>query len=63
MQFAIPVYDSLQLGCMVHGGGEGSNGEHFSAIEGPGPGSVCVCGWGGDVEIFHCHRGYVERFH
>ena len=23
-----------------------------------------VCGGGGrDVEVFHCHRGYVERFH
>ena len=24
---------------------------------------VSVCVGGGDVEIFHCHRGYVERFH
>ena len=37
------------------GWGEGSNGKHFSAIEGPGPGSVCVWG-GGDVELFHCHK-------
>ena len=29
-----------------------------------GPGSVCAWGGGGgDVEIFHCHRVYVERFH
>ena len=49
MQFEIPVYDNLQLGCMVHGGGgEGSNGKHFSTIEGSGPG-VCVHGRGGEM--------------
>ena len=63
MHFAIPEYDSFQLGCMVHGGGvEGSNGKHLSAIRRRS--GECVCGGGGgDVEIFYCHRGYVERFH
>ena len=60
LQYQYMIVCNWGAWCM--GVGEGSNGEHFSAIEGPGPGSVCV--WvGGDVEIFHCHRGYVERFH
>ena len=48
LQYQYMIVCNWGAWCM--GVGEGSNGEHFSAIEGPGPGSVCVWvggGWGG----------------
>ena len=40
LQYQYMIVCNWGAWCM--GVGEGSNGEHFSAIEGPGPGSVCV---------------------
>ena len=44
LQYQYMIICNWGAWCM--GVGEGSNGKHFSAIEGPGPG-VCVCGGGG----------------